>query len=173
MSKQSNQQQAWKCSFSATFENNKKHTTLFSKFLIKKILNANFCIYSKRQAFSFPFTKKICHQTFNGLNNYHLIRAMLANPLIFLYLTEGNAFRLIMFTKTCVLFKAVNAFMIIRYVPTHRTQGSKQYRVITNTKNFEKIFSWIFRLLSASTVVVRAFSLNKYRYNESKDPARP
>ena len=52
------------------------------------------CIYSKRQVFSFPFTKKICHQTFNELNNYHSIRAMLANPQIFLYLTERNAWEI-------------------------------------------------------------------------------
>ena len=85
-------QQVQKWSFSTTFKNNKKHTSLPSNFLIKKnLLNLKFYIYSNRQALSFPFTKKICHQTTNGLNNYHSIRAMLANPKINQYLTERHA----------------------------------------------------------------------------------
>ena len=36
-------------------------------------------ICSKRQAYSFPFTKNISHQTFSGLSNYHSNRTMLAN----------------------------------------------------------------------------------------------
>ena len=63
------------------------------------VLNPKFYIYSKHQAFSFPSTKKICHQTYNRLNNYHLIKAMLENPLIFLYLTERNAWEIQHFSK--------------------------------------------------------------------------
>ena len=73
------------------------------------------------------------------------------------------------FTKTYALFKAVNLFTIIRCVPTRRAQRWEQSRVISNTKSFEKILSWIFRLLS---VAIIACSLNKYTHNENKYPAR-
>ena len=72
----------------------KTHIFAFKFFNEKTILNLKCCIYSRRQAFYFSFSKKICHQTFNGLNNYHSIGAMLANPQILLYLTERNAWEI-------------------------------------------------------------------------------
>ena len=72
----------------------KSHIFAFKFFNKKIILNLKFCIYSKRQALSFPFTKKICHQTSNGLKNYHSIRAMLANLKTNLYLTERHVWEI-------------------------------------------------------------------------------
>ena len=84
-------QQIRTCSFSIKFENNKKTQIFAFKFLIKTILSPIFCTCRKLQVFSFPFTKKICHQNFGGLKNYHSIKAMLAKRVIFLFLTERNA----------------------------------------------------------------------------------
>ena len=57
----------------------KKHTFVLKDLNEKRILNWEFYIESKLQAFSFLFTKKMFHQTFSELNSYHSIRAMLAN----------------------------------------------------------------------------------------------
>ena len=72
----------------------KRHIFAFKFFNKKTILNLKCCIYSRRQAFYFSFSKKICHQSFNGLNNYLSIGAMLANPQILLYLTERNSWEI-------------------------------------------------------------------------------
>ena len=84
-------QQIRTCSFSIKFENNKKTQIFAFIFLIKRILSPIFCTCRTLQVFSFPFTKKICHQTSGGLKNYHSIRAMLAKRVIFLFLTKRNA----------------------------------------------------------------------------------
>ena len=73
-------QQIRKCSFSTTLETNKKRTSLSWKFFNEKIiLNPDFYIQSKLQAFCFPFTTEMLNQTFSRLNKYHSISAMLTH----------------------------------------------------------------------------------------------